>query len=114
MPVEQPNLTVAEWEARVGEQVRASRIAAGLDREALAERGDLSVRAIQNLENGNGSSLKTLIRVLRALDRTDWLETLAPPITISPLRMLAADRATPIARRRVARRRPKDTETGTH
>jgi Helix-turn-helix. len=105
MTVEQQYLTVPEWEARVGKQIRAARITANLDRATLAKRADLSVGAIQSLEGGTGSSLKTLIRVLRALDRTDWLEALAPPITVSPLRMLAADRSSPTERQRVSSRR---------
>ena len=75
----------------------------------LAERADLSVGAIKNLEGGKGSSLSTLIRVLRVLDRTDWLESLAPPITVSPLQMLAAKRATAAPRRRASPRRVAQT-----
>ncbi len=70
--------TVAEWEAEIGRQIRALRIAAGLDQAALAEASNASLSAVQGLESGRGSSLKTLIRVLRALDREDWLETLDP------------------------------------
>jgi transcriptional regulator with XRE-family HTH domain len=104
MSPEQHNLTTLEWEARLGEQVRAARIAADLDQATVAERADLSLGAVKNLEGGKGSSLKTLIRVLRVLDRTDWLDALAPPITISPLQMLAAKRSTPGLRRRVSPR----------
>jgi transcriptional regulator with XRE-family HTH domain len=106
MSPEQHNRTVHEWEAHLGEQVRAARIAADLDQATLAELADLSVGAVKNLEGGKGSSLKTLIRVLRVLDRTDWLDALAPPITISPLQMLAAKRSAPGPRQRVSRRRP--------
>jgi transcriptional regulator with XRE-family HTH domain len=105
MAIERRSSTVQEWEARLGAQVRAIRIAADLDQVTLAERADLSVGAIKNLEAGKGSSLGTLIRVLRALDRTDWLESLAPPITVSPLHMLAAKRATAAPRRRASPRR---------
>lgn len=102
----QHNRTVHDWEVHVGEQVRAARIAADLDQATVADLADLSIGAVKNLEGGKGSSLKTLIRVLRVLDRTDWLDTLAPPITISPMRMLAAKRSAPGPRQRVSRRRP--------
>jgi transcriptional regulator with XRE-family HTH domain len=105
MSLEHHNKSVHDWETHLGEQVRAARIAAGLDQATVAELADLSVGAVKNLEGGKGSSLKTLIRVLRVLDRTDWLDALAPPITISPLQMLAAKRAGPGARRRVSSRR---------
>jgi len=106
MSFEHHTRTVQEWEADLGEQVRAARIAAQLDQATLAERADLSLGAVKNLEGGKGSSLKTLIRVLRVLDRTDWLDALAPPITISPLQMLAAKRSAARPRRRVSRTRP--------
>ena len=106
MPLEQHNRTVHDWEAHLGEQVRAARIAADLDQATVAELADLSIGAVKNLEGGKGSSLKTLIRVLRVLDRTDWLDALAPPITISPMQMLAAKRSAPGPRQRVSHRRP--------
>lgn len=92
----------------VGEQVRSSRLAADLDQRTLAARADVSVGAVKNLEGGKGSSLRTLIRVVRVLDRVDWLEALAPPITVSPMRMLAAKRSAPPRPRRASRRRSKD------
>ena len=100
--------TVEEWEVVVGDQVRSARFAADLDQRTLAARADVSVGAVRNLEGGNGSSLRTLIRVVRALDRLDWLEALAPPITVSPLRMLAARRSEPPRPRRASRRRSGD------
>lgn len=105
MVVERTHRTVEDWEALVGDQIRAGRIAANLDQATLADRADVSVGAVRNLEGGKGSTLKTLIRVLRALDRTDWLEALAPPITISPLQMLATKRSSPGPRQRVVSRR---------
>ncbi|OGQ98703.1 MAG: hypothetical protein A2505_01940 [Deltaproteobacteria bacterium RIFOXYD12_FULL_55_16] len=40
--------------------------------------------------SGKGATLKTLIKTLRALDRADWLLSLAPLVSISPLQMLKA------------------------
>lgn len=105
MAFDRGNFTVPEWEAYVGEQIRTIRIAADLDQASLAELADLSVGAIKGLEGGKGSSLKTLIRVIRALGRTDWLEDLAPPISISPLQMLASGRSASKRKRASARRR---------
>jgi len=70
--------TTKDWERRIGEQVRALRIAALLGQDELAERANVSVTTVQSLENGAGTSLKTLIRVVRVLDRTDWLGSLDP------------------------------------
>lgn len=93
--------TVEEWEASLGEQVRDVRVARGLDQAGLAKLANLSVGAVSNLERGRGSSLKTLVAVAKALDRTDWLESLAPPVTISPIQMLQAKTRTPRRRVRV-------------
>ncbi len=93
--------TVEEWEARLGEQLRDVRVARGLDQVGLAELANVSVRAVSNLERGRGSSLKTLVAVAKALDRTDWLEALAPAVTISPIQMLRAKARTPGRRVRV-------------
>jgi transcriptional regulator with XRE-family HTH domain len=105
MTFEQRNLTTDEWEAVIGAEVRATRIAANLDQAALAKRADVSLGAVKNLEAGKGSTLKTLVRVVRALGRSEWLESLAPPITVSPLAMLSSRRATTLPRQRVSRRR---------
>ena len=94
-------VTVKEWETLVGEQVRAARVAADLDQARLAALADVSVGALSNLERGKGSSLKTLVAVVRALGRTDWLESLAPPVTVSPMQMLRAKQQAPRKRVRV-------------
>lgn len=93
--------TVEEWESGLGEQMRALRLRANLDQISLAERAGIGLTAVKNLESGKGATIKTLIKALRALDRADWLLTLAPPVSISPLQMLKAKPA----RQRASRRR---------
>jgi transcriptional regulator with XRE-family HTH domain len=105
MSVMRQNKTTEEWETLVGAQFRAARIAADLDQASLAEQADVSIGAIKNLEAGKGSSLKTVVRVLRALDRTDWLESLAPPVSISPMALLASKRSGTRPRQRVVHSR---------
>ena len=90
-------LTTDEWEAVIGAEVRAARIARPTStRSELAARADISLGAVKNLEAGKGSTLKTLVRVVRALGRTEWLESLTPPITVSPMAMLSSRR--PVSR----------------
>jgi len=83
-----PALSTDDWEARVGAQFRAARISAGLDQAALATLAGTSLGAVKNLENGRGSTLKTIVHIARALNLTGWLESVAPPITVSPIAML--------------------------
>ena len=96
--------STVEWERYLGEQFRAMRIRAGVEQVVLAERADLSTGAIKNFESGKGSSLKTMIKIVRCLGRTDWLESLAPQVSVSPMQMLAAARRT-APRQRVSRPR---------
>ncbi|HEX4127812.1 MAG TPA: helix-turn-helix transcriptional regulator [Acidimicrobiales bacterium] len=108
--MESDHLTIEEWERRLGTQVRTARVAAKLDQATLAELANVSVDALSRLERGRGSSLKTLVSAVRALGRTDWLETLAPTIAISPMQMLRARGGHDPQNRRVRRvRRPRTT-----
>ena len=81
-----------EWEHFIGEQIKASRIRKGHKQEDLAARAGVSKSALFNLENGKGSTLKTLVSVLNALGETAWIENLAPEITISPIEQLRLGR----------------------
>jgi len=93
-------------ETSLGEGIRALRIASRLTQVALADKANVSLGALKNLENGRGSSTSTLVRVVHALGRDDWLESLAPPPTaFNPLDLLASHRKpTNRSPRRVRRR----------
>src|ERR1017187_90019 len=81
--------TTADWERRLGTDMRRLRLRNRLTQTELAERANVSGSAIKNLEGGKGSSLTTVVRVVRALGRTDWLESLLPPEpAISPMEIL--------------------------
>jgi transcriptional regulator with XRE-family HTH domain len=82
--------TLAELEAVLGEQVKKLRLSRNIDQALLAERAGISRRALQNLEAGAGSSTASLLSVVRALGREDWLMLLAPTTTINPLTMVRA------------------------
>ena len=92
--VSRPLVSTEEWETNLGEQFRTLRIRTNLEQVELAVKANVSVGAIKNLEGGRGSSLKTLIKVARALNRTDWLEALAPKVSVSPMQMLKASSKT--------------------
>ncbi|BCL76517.1 hypothetical protein JHS3_22530 [Jeongeupia sp. HS-3] len=77
--------TPAELETALGENLKSLRVNRNLDQVTLAERAGIGLRTLRNLESGNGSSLRTLILVLRVLGREGWLDTIAPVATINPL-----------------------------
>ncbi len=97
--------TVEELEVQVGEQVRARRLRADRSADDVAGAAGVATKTLLNLERGNGSTLTTLVKVLRALDAEDWLATLTPPTLVSPMAMREAARNNPGARRRAGRRR---------
>lgn len=82
---EQQHLTSDEMEMALGERLKTLRIHRNLDQATLAERAGISVRTLRNLEAGGGSSLRTLILIVRALGRESWFETIAPIPSINPL-----------------------------
>lgn len=88
----QPNMgnarTTEEVEKELGQQIRSLRLRKNLDQEGLAERAGVALSALKNLESGKGTALKTFIKVLKALERLEWLNTLAPVVSISPLQIL--------------------------
>jgi DNA-binding XRE family transcriptional regulator len=81
------NLTPEEIEISLGDDIKNLRLQTNLEQKTLAERAGVSLKAIQNLENGNGSTLKSLVKIVRALGRESWFGTIAPVASINPLTM---------------------------
>lgn len=98
--------TTAELEASLGQQIRALRLELDLDQAGLASRADVSISALRALEAGRGSSLRTLVRVTRALDRTDWLEAFHRTPEVSPLALLREREGQSAPRRASPRKKP--------
>jgi len=72
-------------EAEFGAQIRRARLIADIDQRTLADAANISPTTLMKLEKGQGSTLTTLFKVLRALGREGWLETLEPTPKVSPL-----------------------------
>jgi transcriptional regulator with XRE-family HTH domain len=82
--------TSPQFEVELGRQIRTLRLRQDLDQQQLADRAGIALNAVKNLEGGKGSTLRSLVQALRALNRADWLQTLAPAVSISPIQMLKA------------------------
>ena len=85
-------------ESNIGASLKTLRLGRNMGQRVLAEQAGVSPRALQSLENGEGSSLHTLVKVLRALGREEWLRTMAPVATVNP--MNAVQRGVPRQRAR--------------
>jgi transcriptional regulator with XRE-family HTH domain len=98
-------MTTKEWEAELGAQLRSLRLRRELDQRQLSQIAGVALNAVKNLESGKGARLTSLIKIVRVLGRADWLKSLAPEVSISPLQLLK----TKAPRQRASRRRK-----GTH
>lgn len=85
-----------ELQGILGEQLQSLRIAKNLDQRTTAEKAGISERALRNLEAGRGSSVETLLRVLKALNSLEGIEMLAPKPSVNPIALL---RGTAVRRR---------------
>lgn len=80
--------TPEEIQTDLGKRIRRFRLNRNDAQADVAARAGLSVRTLRDLETGQGSTLITLIRVLKALDALSSLDALAPRPTVSPMAML--------------------------
>lgn len=95
----------------LGAQVRALRLQQDLDQATVAERAAVSLSALKALEAGRGSSLRTVVRVARALGRDDWLDEFFEEPTLSPIALAREREGARAPRRASPRPRPEDAAT---
>jgi transcriptional regulator with XRE-family HTH domain len=86
------SVVVDELVGELGEQVRAERIRKRLGQTELATAAGVARNAVSRLENGRGATVHTLVAVLRALGRADWIKTLAPAVAVSPMELLRSQK----------------------
>jgi transcriptional regulator with XRE-family HTH domain len=77
--------TSTELEELLGSRLRGLRLLKNLDQASLAERAGVSLNALKHLESGRGARVNSLVKVLRGLDRIDWLDALAPAVSSGPI-----------------------------
>lgn len=73
--------------------------------EDVATLAGVSVQTVRALEAGKGGRVESLIRIVRALGRTAWLEAFRPPVKISPLQIAAGPKRRLRASRSVVAKR---------
>jgi len=101
--------TPEELETELGQQLRDLRLRQNINQQQLAGQAGVALNAVKNLEAGKGSTVSSFVKVLRALGRADWLATLAPAVSVSPLQML---KGKPVRLRASRRKGTKDVQGG--
>ena len=92
--------TPKELQQQLGERLKRLRLSRNLDQRTTAEKAGISEKALRNLETGRGSTVETLLRVLKALDSLQGIELLAPETSVNPLDLLRQSKPPQRARRR--------------
>jgi transcriptional regulator with XRE-family HTH domain len=69
----------------LGQQIEAYRISRTLKQGELAEMAGISRSTLARLEAGNGGTIDSLARIMRALDIEDRLLDIVPDAKLSPL-----------------------------
>ena len=80
--------SIDELQVSLGEQLQSLRLVKNLDQRTTAEKAGISEKTLRNLEAGRGSTVESLLRVLKALDSLQGIEVLAPKPTVNPLSLL--------------------------
>lgn len=76
-------------EKDVAKSIKRLRLLKNLTRQDLCKLANVSENALRHLEGGaSGASVRTLVRVVKALNRQDWISNLAPVISVNPLDMV--------------------------
>jgi transcriptional regulator with XRE-family HTH domain len=77
-----------ELQNELGRRLQQLRLSRNIDQRTVAEKAGIARASLQNLEAGRGSSVQTLLRVLKALNYLEGIEALAPQPTVNPLALL--------------------------
>jgi len=80
-------LSNPQIEKELGIRLKRFRLDRNLSQAVIATRSGLARRTITAIENGEGSTLSTLIALLRALNALDTLEGFLPDPGVSPMAM---------------------------
>lgn len=112
MPKEEPSPSSNEQlEQQIGKNLKALRLDQNLNQTELAEMAGISRRTITSVESGQGCTLGTLIRLVRALKKEYLLSRLLEPPPISPTKLHKANQILKNTRRHASKPRKKTSES---
>jgi transcriptional regulator with XRE-family HTH domain len=97
--------TTTEWQAFIGAALRSARLVREMDQQSLADRASISRATLSKIENGGPTTVAVLIKVVRALGRTEWFELIDETGgEVSPLAMARELSRQPGMRQRAPRK----------
>lgn len=99
--------TPQELESAIGEHIKSHRLQKNITRKELCKRGNVSMNALRNIEGGKGATIKTLVKVLKALGQEGWIDSIAPKTSINPLHLTVENRKRKRARKTESRAAPR-------
>ena len=76
----------------LGQRLRTKRLIKNVSQTVLADKAGISRRALVQLEAGEGSTVRTLVCVLKALGLEEQIGAIAVSPTVSPMAMLKTKR----------------------
>ncbi len=75
-------------EKEIGKRIQRVRLLKNLTQKGLAQKAGLSRGAISKIERGQGTTLSSLIEILRVLGLLDSFEQIFPTTQLSPLEIV--------------------------
>ena len=101
--------------ARMGQKLKQIRIAKKLSQQQLAAHCGLSAFSISQIENGSNPSVLSLLTILRALDKLDYLSVFWADEPINPIALVDYQKAHPqpqrVSSKRLTKSNDKQTES---
>lgn len=82
------SMTNNRIELEIGKRIKGHRLKRNITQLELANKTGLSRVSISKIERGKGSTLSSLIEILRMLDLLQNIERLIPEIEISPIELI--------------------------
>ena len=69
---------------KIGSKLKDIRISQNIKQSDVSEKSGISMFSISQMENGHNTSILSLVKVLKALDRMDMLEKFFSPPEVDP------------------------------
>ncbi|MGJ8695072.1 MAG: helix-turn-helix domain-containing protein [Verrucomicrobiaceae bacterium] len=96
------------YESLIGERLKHYRLELNINQTELAEKAGIARRTITSVENGQGCTLNTLIRLLKALNKIELLQPLLDPPPLTPEQIRLRDSLRQPTRKNASKPRKKD------